>query len=108
MAEVSDDRDDRRLLKRYRIVFKPPTDQWPPKYGKTFQEIRKIRDQRFDNFGTDNTMSSEQPWRTQIKSRAQWLAGRSARLLKQDRNEEGWRLALENDVLHRFRVEVAW
>ena len=108
MAEDSD-RNLRRLMKRFGIIFKPPNDrQWPSEHYNTFTAIQRIGDQKSDNFDAENADSNEHPWRGQIKAQADWLAQRSARLLGQRRNEAGWRFAPENHVLRRFHVEVAW
>ena len=104
-------RDLRRLAKRYRITFKPPSasSDWPLVHKATFENIRKIGDLKFDTFSASiDIRSSEEPWREEVKRRAEWLAARAARLFSQQRNESGWRFGLENDVLQRFSVEVAW
>ncbi|OAP59599.1 hypothetical protein AYL99_06897 [Fonsecaea erecta] len=82
--------------------------QWPSEHYHTFTPIQKIGDQKFDSFDTDTVISNERPWRGQIKVEAERVAQRAGRLLGQDRDEAGWRFALENDLLHRFHVEVAW
>lgn len=109
---VSDpDRDLRRLAKRYRIIFKPPvsSDQWPSIHRNTFEIICKLGKPSFVGYQASiDVRSSEQPWREQTKSRADWLAQRAARLYQQKRNEAGWRFSLENAVFQRFNVEVAW
>lgn len=105
------DRDLRRLAKRFRIAFHPQIspDQWPSKHKVTFENIPNIGNQAFDSYcASVDIHSDEQPWKQRTKHRATWLAARTARLLDQDRNEAGWRFALENDVLLRFAVEVAW
>ena len=105
------DRDLRRLAKRYRVAFQPhiSSDSWPSKHSETFENIRKIGSQAYKSFCANTDIrSNEQPWRGQTKHRAVWLAERSARLLNQQRNEAGWRFGLENEVLRRFAVEVAW
>lgn len=64
---------------------------------------------RFDTYIPEvSVFSSEKPWKQQTKARAQWLVERASRLMGQDRNEAGWRFALENEVLRRLTVEVAW
>jgi len=110
MAAVPE-RDLRRLAKRYRIAFKPPlaSSDWPLEHKATFESIQKIGDLKFDTFSASiDIRSSEEPWRERVKHRAEWLAARAARLFSQQRNEPGWRFGLENDVLQRFSVEVAW
>jgi hypothetical protein len=105
------ERDLRRLAKRYRIAFKPPlaSSDWPPVHKATFESILKIGNSKFDTFSASiDIRSSEEPWREKVKYRAEWLAARAARLFSQQRNEPGWRFGLENDVLQRFSVEVAW
>jgi hypothetical protein len=46
------ERDLRRLAKRYRIAFKPPTssDEWPAAHRNTFGNIREIGEQGFDSY----------------------------------------------------------
>lgn len=105
------DRDLRRLAKVHRIAFLPQlsADQWPSKHRKTFENIRKIGSRPYDTYCANfDIRSNEEPWKQQTKQRATWLAERTARLLTQQRNEAGWRFGLENDVLRRFTIEVAW
>jgi hypothetical protein len=104
-------RDLRRLAKRYRITMQSPQNAqlWPAVHQCLFESLRKIGDQKFDNFSASiDIPSNDEPWREQTKDRADWLAKRAAHLFKQQRNESGWRFGLENDVLRRFSVEVAW
>jgi hypothetical protein len=103
--------DLRKLAKRYRIAFKPPlaSSDWPLAHKATFESIRKISDLKFDTFSSSiDIRSSEEPWRERVKYRAEWLAAGAARLFSQQRNEAGWRFGLENHVLQRLSVEVAW
>jgi hypothetical protein len=104
-------RDLLGLAKRYGIAFKPPlaSSDWPLTHKDTFESIRKIGNFKFDSFSASiDIRSSEEPWRERVKYRAERLAARAARLSSQQRNEAGWRFGVENDVLQRFRVEVAW
>jgi hypothetical protein len=83
--------------------------QWPSAHQNSFQCIRGIGDQKFDNYCANiDIRSNDEPWKAQTKHRAEWLAKRAAQLFNQQRNEAGWRFGLENDVLRRFSVEVAW
>ena len=110
MAAVRE-RDLRGLAEQYRIVFEPQSasSDWPLMYRATFESIRKIADVKFDTFSASIVIrSSEEPWRERVKCRAEWLAARAARIFSQQRNESGWRFGLENVVLQRFSVEVAW
>lgn len=99
----------RRLAKSYRIGFKLPSDDWPAAHSTTFQNIKKLGDQKFDSYCESVSIRSHgEPWTEQTKHRAEWLANRASRIFGQQRNEAGWRFGLENDVLRRFSVEVAW
>jgi hypothetical protein len=99
----------RRLAKRYLISFRSPSDEWPAAHGGTFQNIKSLGEQKFDSYCESVTIRSlDEPWTKQTKARAEWLAKRAEHLFGQQRNEAGWRLGLENEVLRRFSVEVAW
>jgi hypothetical protein len=105
------DRNFRRLMKKYRVVFKSPSasDQWPFEHFNRFDSIRKIRFQRLETFCPPiDILSEEKPWKEKTRIQARWLAKRASHLFNQQRNEAGWRLGLENDVLRRLTVEVAW
>jgi hypothetical protein len=76
---------------------------------KTFRNIKALGEYKFDTYSHSvSVLSDEEPWKQQTQTRAQWLANRAERLFGQERNEAGWRFGLENDVLRRFTVEVAW
>lgn len=111
MPDEDSDRDLRSLINNLGIAFKvlaPNRTSLPKEHTKTFEKIRAIRDQKFEDYGANITLASDEPWKEQTKRRAMWLANRAASLVGQQRNEAGWRFSLENDVFHRFRVEVAW
>lgn len=103
--------NSQRLIKEYGIAFRPPVtpSDWPLVHKETFNSIQKIGDLKFETFSASiDIRSSEEPWREKVKHRAEWLATCAARLFEQHRNEPGWRFGLENHVLQRFSVEVAW
>ncbi|KAJ6020764.1 hypothetical protein N7540_006268 [Penicillium herquei] len=99
----------RRLTKRYHIRFSLPSDPWPECHADNYNNIVELGSYQFDTYAQNaNIRSAEEPWTRQTKSRAEWLARRAGSLFQQDRNEAGWRFAIENDVMRRFSVEVAW
>jgi hypothetical protein len=99
----------RRLMKDYHIRPRLPLDGWPVAHSTTFENIKTLGNRKFDSYCESVTVrSAEEPWTQQTKARAEWLAKRASRLFSQQRNEAGWRFGLENDVLRRFSVEVAW
>lgn len=102
-------RDLKRLIKKLGISVKRlNTEALPIEHHETFKCIRSIGNKTLHDYCKDITLRSNEPWRKQTHDRAKWVALRAASLVNQQRNEAGWRFELENDVFHRFRVEVAW
>ncbi|KAF7179454.1 hypothetical protein CNMCM7691_008387 [Aspergillus felis] len=98
----------RRLMKRYNIRFLRLGEGVPELHAETFNNIKKLGSYQFDVYSAGvNIWSSKEPWKQQIKARAEWLCQRAERLFGQERNEAGWRFGLENHVLGRFLAEVA-
>jgi len=114
MAPDHADSDQERLVKlieEYRIKSFGPmaSNEWPSAHKDHFENIRNIRDQKFDTFcASIDIRSRDEPWRERTKYHAEWLAKRACSLYNQQRNEAGWRFGLENDVLRRLNIEVAW
>lgn len=105
---MSDD-SARELLKKLGISSKRfNTEALPIQHRETFNLIRSIRHRTLEDYSKDIAFQSNEPWRKQTHDRVKWIACRAANLVNQRRNEAGWRSTLENDVFHRFRVEVAW
>jgi hypothetical protein len=58
------DRNLRRLIKKFRIDFKPPTiRQLLSRHKDTFDKIRIIRDIRFDTYSAGNAILNREPWK---------------------------------------------
>ena len=100
----------RDLVKEYNIFFDGPTDQaqWPTAHFQTFSNIQKLGRTGFAEYRESVTVDSEdKPWREQTKSRAERIAS-LARICREGRkNEAGWRMSLESEILARFTIEVA-
>ncbi|KAI1411740.1 hypothetical protein F5Y13DRAFT_200725 [Hypoxylon sp. FL1857] len=99
----------RRLAKSYGISFRQFADKWPEAHSKRFGDIQELGERKFSTYSDNVTVRSvQEPWTRQIKSRAQWLVSRACDLaFNVQPKENGWRLGIENDVLHRLLVEVA-
>lgn len=108
-TEDMPDDSDRELLNKLGISFKRlGSHALPLQHCRTFNRIRAIQKKNLDDYHKDSTSQSNKPWREQTYKRAKWLATCAAKLVDQQRNEAGWRFNIENDVFHRFRVDVAW
>jgi hypothetical protein len=103
--------DFQAILRDRRIFFDPPHSfkERPSKRGDHFDSIRQYCNYTFERYSESTDIHSiNEPWKQATKSRAKFIANRAYHLSKQNRNEEDWRMNLENDVLHRFNVEIAW
>ncbi|KAF4969181.1 hypothetical protein FSARC_3557 [Fusarium sarcochroum] len=78
----------RRLMKKYHIFFDGPIDSIEYRESITAD-------------------SSRSPWRHQAQRRAKRIAEKAKLCIEGRRNESGWRLSLESDVMARFTVEIA-
>lgn len=64
----------RRLMKRYHIHFRPPSNELPGNHADTFNNIKKLGAYEFDSYLAGvNIWSSKEPWKQQIKARVEWL-----------------------------------
>ena len=94
------------------VTFEKPVrspSEWPSPHRDTFENIKELGEFCYENFcASIDIRSREQPWRKHTKRRAKWIAKRTNQLWHQHRNEAGWRYWIENEVLSRFSVEVAW
>jgi hypothetical protein len=105
------DREPRRLMKKHRIFVRPYTKDTllPPAHKEIFEDILELGNYRLSSYtATIDVRTKDEPWRRQTKCRVEWLSKRARALKEQRRNEAGWRFNLENHVLHRLLVEVAW
>lgn len=101
----------RRLTKRYNIQFRgfADEDEWPVAHKTSFQNIKKLGQTDFNLYrGAVTVDSDECPWREQTRSRAERIARLAKICLDGRKNEAGWRMSLESEVLARFTIEVAW
>ncbi|KAL4904045.1 hypothetical protein BDW74DRAFT_185747 [Aspergillus multicolor] len=98
----------RRLMKRYHIQVRPPSNEMPAPHADTFTNIKILGSYEFDAYSAGVSIwTSKEPWKQQMKAHVEWLCQRAERLYGQERNEAGWRFGLENHILGRFSVEVA-
>ncbi|KAF0645916.1 hypothetical protein FPSE5266_20014 [Fusarium pseudograminearum] len=102
----------RQLMKKYNIFFDGPIDsianpQWPSTCNTIFDHIRQLGktdySQYRESISADFTRS---PWRSQVQRRAKRITEKAKLCLGSRRNESGWRLSLESEVMARFSVEI--
>ncbi|KAF5254459.1 hypothetical protein FANTH_717 [Fusarium anthophilum] len=103
----------RQLMKKYNIVFDGPIDsianpQWPSTCNTIFEHIRQLGrtdySQYRESISADFTKS---PWRYQVQRRAKRITEKAKLCIESRKNESGWRLSLESEVMARFSVEIA-
>ena len=103
--------DFRRLAKKYRIFFDGPIprNQWPGSHAELFGNIQLLGGKTYDGYKTDRAKRSlGEPWGAHTAQRAERIVGIAKRCRSENRNEAGWRIALEPEVFSRFTIEVAW
>lgn len=83
--------------------------RWPETYTRLFSDVQKLGCREYDDFVESITIDSlGKPWRNSTKSRADRLASKAEMCFREDKDERGWRMSIEHEVLHRFTLEVAW
>ena len=109
MVGNEDLRNLETLAGQYGIYQKLQSDVWPSALQSTFQCIQDLSQKDFQTYSSSISGSlSNQPWRRQNKARVEWLVEQAGRLSQNTANENSWRMRIENAVLERFSVEVAW
>jgi post-segregation antitoxin (ccd killing protein) len=72
------------------------------------RNIRKLGRIEFAEYRESVAVDSEDnPWREQTKCRAERIANLAKLCLDGRKNEAGWRMSLESEILARFTIEVA-
>lgn len=102
--------DLRILIQKYNIHFDGPIDriQWPATHFQTFENIQKLGHTEFASYRESITIESDdKPWRQQIKLRAERIVNLAKLCRAGRKNEAGWRMSLESEILARFTIEVA-
>jgi hypothetical protein len=99
----------RILARQYCINQKGQSHNWPWTHSPAFGNVREVGETRFQVYSDSVDVSSNNiPWRRQNKARAEWLVEQAKRLSENGANESAWRMRIENVILERFSVEVAW
>ena len=100
-----------KLIKEYRIQFDTQghPDSWPDSHRQTFADIKELGKKEYQVYSeTVDVESDLKPWRAQIKTRAKRISGLANNCRNSRKNEAGWRLNVEPEVLARFTIEVNW
>ncbi|KAJ5593172.1 hypothetical protein N7537_010076 [Penicillium hordei] len=98
------------LAKHLHINFLGPVQSngWPSAHERLFSDVQKLGRRRFDEFMESITIDTlEKPWRNATRNRAVRLSKLAEECMRGLRNESTWRFTIENEIMHRFSVEVA-
>lgn len=99
------------LAKHLHINFLGPVQPngWPSIHERLFSDVQKLGRRGFDEFMESITIDTlEKPWRNATRNRAVRLSKLAEECFWGRRNESTWRFTIENEIMHRFSVEVAW
>jgi hypothetical protein len=101
----------RILTKTHNIHFDGPVErrEWPSNYENIFLDVQKLGTAIFEEYCESSVIDSlDKPWRTSTRRRAKRLAALANLCRRERRNEAGWRMLVEPEVMARFTIEVAW
>jgi hypothetical protein len=105
---------DRRLnyARQLNIRFLGPAQstRWPETHTLHFSNIQKAGRCTYDAFVEEitNDTTGDKPWRHATRNHADRLCLLAETCYRERRQEAGWRMGVENEILHRFTIEVAW
>ncbi|KAG5744247.1 hypothetical protein H9Q70_013048 [Fusarium xylarioides] len=103
----------RQLSKKYNIVFDGPIDSiqnptWPGTCNAIFRHIQELGKKEYAQYREGISADfARVPWKYQVQSRAKRIADKAKQCINARKNESGWRLSLESEVMARFTVEIA-
>jgi hypothetical protein len=100
-----------KLIAKYHIDFDGPVEQksWPAPYAKMFDDVQRLGKKTFQDYSESSIIESHQkPWKKTTKHRAERVTALAKRCRDETRNEAGWRMALESEIMTRFTLKVAW
>ncbi|KAF4422197.1 hypothetical protein F53441_14301 [Fusarium austroafricanum] len=103
----------RQLMKQYNIVFDGPIDsirnpQWPKTCEDIFENIQALGKKGYSQYSQSISADfARTPWKYQVQARADWIADKAKQCIEARKNESGWRLSLESEIMARFTVEIA-
>ena len=101
----------RILTKKYNVHFDGPVDRraWPLGYQNIFLDIQKLGTAVFEKYCEGSVIESfKKPWKANTRRRTERLTALANLCRRERRNEAGWRLVLDPEVMARFSIEVAW
>ncbi|KAJ6035894.1 hypothetical protein N7540_000173 [Penicillium herquei] len=97
--------------RRLGIQFLDPNEvsRRPTPHEERFAHIQELGHKICDSFfATIPKDASTKPWRMELPRRVERLTSLADRCYREDSgNEFGWRFKVENEIMHRFTVEVA-
>ncbi|KAF5676902.1 hypothetical protein FHETE_1964 [Fusarium heterosporum] len=103
----------RKLMKKYNISFDGPIDRigdphWPSDWNTRFEHIKGLGKYEYSQYRESITADGLRfPWRSQVHRRAKRIAEKATQCIEGRKNESGWRLSLESEIMARFSVEIA-
>lgn len=98
-----------KLAGQYGILQKTESDAWPSSLQSTVRHVELLAKIDFQSYSSSCSSSSRnEPWKRENTARTEWLVMQASRLSQNTANENSWRMRIENAILERFSVEVAW
>lgn len=83
--------------------------RWPDTHRRWFEDVQKLGRKVYGSYVETTSIDSiEKPWRATAAARAERLTKLAERSYRERKNERGWRCGVEEEIMYRFTVEVAW
>jgi hypothetical protein len=92
------------------MKYNPFTNtQTTPEHKEQFAVVQSIGRAAIEGFvQIANEKTPERPWQIETVRRAKKLNRLAVKCRRENRNESGWRHAIEPTLFERFDIEVAW
>lgn len=97
-----------RLAQEHRIYQRAQSDPWPDFHRPTFEAIQRLHEITAESYVAGVASGAAKPWKRYNLNIAGRLAKESSELNARAANESTWRMGIENLIVRRFSIEVAW
>ena len=98
----------RILTKKYNIHFDGPVRRaaWPSSYQEIFLDVQKLGTAVFEEYCESSVIDLlKKPWKASTRRRTDRLTALADLCRRERRNEAGWRMMVESEVMVRFTTK---
>ncbi|CAN9299521.1 unnamed protein product [Alternaria alternata] len=103
-----------QIVKELRITFHPQKfspqrpGNVPEEHQTKFKHIQQLGKISYDSYAVQpRPDTANKPWEDENKKRATLVSEEAVQAMSDFQNEDGWRMAVEDLIFRRFKIEVA-